>query len=129
MNKEKVKEWMPLVEALALCKKRHHPITKVGLYRAGEKYGFMEVGGKPRLFNKVKMAEWLTAANKKPGPGWERVSKVAINLGISIHSIYFWVRIEKLQAKFIGAGTGVMYVQIDDYNSYFIESIWVCICH
>ena len=115
--KERMNDFFTLTQALAYCKRKRHPIKKAGLYLAARKYGFIEGTIPPYLFNKARLDEWLEAATKKPPKGWERVSKIVDKLGVSRDNIYYWIRVERLQPKWLGIGEGVMYVKRKDVEA------------
>lgn len=115
IKKERIKKaldkYFTLKQALEHCKKRGYPIKKMALYLSSRKYGFIEGTKAPYLFNKEKLNKYIDEVKKKPLAGFETISKVAKELGVSGANIYFWMREGKLKSKRIGVGKGILYVE------------------
>lgn len=103
---------MYMKDVVNKCKERGYEITKMGLYNAGKKYGFIsKVNDKHSLeFDKDKFLEWLDKATEEIPAGWLSVKQIADKFGISIAQAYILVKDENSGARAIGSGAGVIYV-------------------
>ena len=103
---------MYVKDVIKKCKERGYEITKMGLYTAGKKYGFISKADNKRSleFNKDKFLEWLDKATEEIPAGWLSVKQIAEKFGISIAQAYLLVKDENSGARTIGSGVGVIYV-------------------
>ncbi len=103
---------MHIKDVINKCKERGYEITKMGLYTAGKKYGFISKADNERSleFNKDKFLEWLDKATEEIPAGWLSVKQIAEKFGISIAQAYLLVKDENSGARTIGSGVGVIYV-------------------
>lgn len=103
---------MYVKDVINKCKERGYEITKMGLYTAGKKYGFIsKADNKHSLeFNKDKFLEWLDKATEEIPAGWLSVKQIAEKFEISITQAYLLVKDENSGARTIGSGVGVIYV-------------------
>lgn len=103
---------MYVKDVINKCKERGYEITKMGLYTAGKKYGFISKADNKRSleFDKDKFLEWLDKATEEIPAGWLSVKQIAEKFEISIAQAYFLVKDENSGARTIGSGVGVIYV-------------------
>ncbi|NLM00822.1 MAG: hypothetical protein GX220_05145 [Treponema sp.] len=103
---------MHLKDVLSKCKELDYPITASALYVAGLKNGFLirKEKGKSLEFNKEKFFEWLNKAKAKIPEGWVTVNQLHSILNISLSQAYILIKLPESNAKKIGAGKGVFYV-------------------
>lgn len=103
---------MYIKDVINKCKERGYEITKMGLYTAGKKYGFISKVNNERSleFDKDKFLEWLDKATEEIPAGWLSVKQIAEKFGISIAQAYILVKDENSGARTIGSGVGVIYV-------------------
>lgn len=103
---------MYVKDVINKCKERGYEITKMGLYTAGKKYGFVSKADNERSleFDKDKFLEWLDKATEEIPAGWLSVKQIAEKFGISIAQAYLLVKDENSGARTIGSGVGVIYV-------------------
>lgn len=99
-------------DVLNKCKEMGHPMTAMGIYIAGEKYGFLnKIDGKYHYdFDKDKFLEWLNNAIAEIPDGWVTLNEASKILNVSLPQMYILVKDENSGAKYFGAGKGVMYV-------------------
>lgn len=102
---------MHIVDVVNKCKERGYEITKMGLYKAGEKYGFIsKVDNRHSLeFDKDKFLKWLDKATEEIPEGWLSVKQLSEELKISIAQVYILIKDKDSGARAIGSGTGVLY--------------------
>lgn len=103
---------MHMKDVLNKCKEMGHPMTAMGIYTAGEKYGFLnKLEGKHYYdFDKGKFLEWLNNAIAEIPKGWVTLNEASKILNVSLPQMYILVKHENSGAKYFGAGKGVMYV-------------------
>lgn len=103
---------MYMKDVINKCKERGYEITKMGLYTAGKKYGFIfKVNNERSLeFDKDKFLKWLDKATEEIPAGWLSVKQIAEKFGISIAQAYRLVKEDNSGARTIGSGVGVIYV-------------------
>ena len=102
---------MYMKDVLSKCKERGYEITKMGLYIAGKKHGFILKNSEKHLleFDKDKFLEWLEKAIEKVPSGWLTVKQISERFGISLSQAYILIKDENSGARAIGSGAGVIY--------------------
>ena len=102
---------MHIVDVVNKCKERGYEITKMGLYKAGEKYGFISKGDNKHSleFDKDKFLKWLDKATEEIPEGWLSVKQLSEKFGISVAQVYILIKDEDSGARAIGSGAGVLY--------------------
>lgn len=103
---------MHLNDVLEKCKELGYPITASALYVAGLKNGFLirKEKCKSLEFNKEKFFEWLNKAKAEIPDGWVSVNQLHTILNISLSQAYILIKLPESNAKRIGSGKGVFYV-------------------
>ena len=102
---------MHIKDVINKCKERGYEITKMGLYTAGKKYGFISKADNERSleFDKDKFLEWLEKATEKVPLGWLTVKQISEHFGVSVSQAYILIKDENSGARAIGSGAGVIY--------------------
>lgn len=103
---------MKLKQVLQKCEEEGYPITRAGLYYAGKNYGFLisSEGNRKLEFDKDKFLEWLKRAKEEVPEGWVPIKDLPAILKMNIVYCYEYAKDERVGAKRIGAGRGVLYV-------------------
>lgn len=103
---------MHLKDVLNKCKEKGYPITASGLYYAGMKNGFLtkKEGSRNLDFDKEKFFEWLENAKEEIPDGFVTINELHSILGISLAQAYILVKDPESDARYFGAGKGVLYV-------------------
>jgi hypothetical protein len=103
-----------IVDALKKCEDENYPITRMGLYIAGQKNGFLtkQEGMRNFEFDKDKFLEWLKKAKEQIPEDYISVKQLSTDYGINMNYSYDMAKelLEKEKARYIGSGKGVLYV-------------------
>lgn len=103
-----------IVDALNKCKEENYPISRMGLYLAGQKYGFLtrQEGLRNFEFNKEKFIEWLKKAKEEVPEDYISVKDISTQYHINMNYSYDLANelLEQGKARYIGSGKGVLYV-------------------
>lgn len=103
-----------IVDALKKCEDEGYPITRMGLYLAGQKNGFLvkKEGMRNFEFDKCKFLEWLRKAKEEIPENYISVKQLSTEYGINMSYSYNIAKelLSKEQARYIGSGKGVLYV-------------------
>ena len=81
----------------------------MGLYKAGESFGFIEKTENGKELNQEKFFQWVGKVNEKAPDGWKNIKELATELNMSYSRLYQIINEEKIEQKKIGA-KGVIYV-------------------
>lgn len=103
-----------IVDALNKCKEENYPITRMGLYVAGQKNGFLvkHEGMRNFEFNKEKFIEWLKKAKEEIPENYISVKELSTQYEMNMNYSYNLAKelLEEGKARYIGSGKGVLYV-------------------
>lgn len=103
-----------IVDALEKCKQEGYSITRMGLYLAGQKYGFLtrQEGLRNFEFNKEKFIEWLKKAKEEIPENYISVKQLSTEYDINMVYAYDLAKelLEQEKARYIGSGKGILYV-------------------
>lgn len=115
---------MYMNEVLKYCESHGRKITKMGIYYAGKKHGFIfKVEGRNQLvFDRDKFIEWFERGNETPPEGYISVSEMREKYNIPVTRSYEFIKDPRLNVKRIGSKR-IYYVDesklgevIADYN-------------
>lgn len=103
---------MHINDVIKKCSDEGYPISRMGLYTAGKKEGFIiKCENKKELdFDKNKFLQWLKKAKGKAPEGWVKIKDLPNIFGISLTQCYILSKDEESGAKTFGSGKGVIYV-------------------
>lgn len=115
---------MYIEDVLEKCRERNHPMTKMGIYKAGESYGFITRKDNQHAleFDKEKFLEWLDKATEEIPSGWMTLREISEELKISISQVYRLSKNPRLELRHIGAGRGVLYVNPERFREIISEN-------
>ena len=99
-------------DVLKYCKEHGKPMTRMGIYTAGKKNGFVfKVEGKYQyVFDTDKFLEWFKSANEEVPEGYISVRELKDRYNISFNKAYQIAKSPLVNPRMIGAGKGVIYV-------------------
>ena len=93
------------------CSKEGITITKMGLYIAGEKEGFIFKDEKGKYdLDKDKFIYWLDKHKEKAPEGWVNIVELSEMLNKPVSSCYNFIKQNEIEVKRIGI-RNVMYVE------------------
>lgn len=93
------------------CSKEGITITKMGLYIAGEKEGFIFKDEKGKYdLDKDKFISWLDKHKEKAPEGWLNIIELSEMLNKPVSSCYSFIKQNEIEVKRIGI-RNVMYVE------------------
>lgn len=115
-----------IIDALEKCKQEGYPITRMGLYLAGQKYGFLikQQGLRNFEFNKEKFLEWLKKAKEEIPENYISVKQLSTQYNINMTYSYDLAKelLKQEKAKYIGSGKGILYVDRKAVEEYIETS-------
>lgn len=111
---------MYIKEVIKYCEDHGKPYTRMGIYTAGKKYGFInKIEGKRALdFDQDKFLEWFENACEEIPEGYITVKQISDMYNISICKAYDIAKNEEIKNRLIGAGKGVLYVDKRDVEEF-----------
>lgn len=109
---------MKFQQVLERCKTKGIKITRMGLYNAGIKNGFIERDtDRNNIFHQKKFEKWLGKKLEKVPEGYCSFKECSQKLGIPLNTIYYLFKESDL--KFIEIGTKkVKYVKIKEFREF-----------
>ena len=115
---------MKMKQVLLRCQEAGHPMTAMGVYTAGEKYGFIikQEGKRSLYFDRERFLAWLEKAKEEVPDGFITVLECAKRVNMSVGSIYLLIKDNKsIQTKNIGSGKGILYVNFNQLEKFISE--------
>lgn len=92
------------------CKENGITITKMGIYKAGENFGFIKNTKSGKEFDQQRFLEWINKVNEKAPEGFKNLKELKVELKTSYAKLYQIIKQENLEEKRIGV-KGVIYVE------------------
>lgn len=115
-----------VVDVLDKCRKEGYPMTRQGLYFAGEKYGFFtkKEGEKNLEFNKEKFIQWLARKKESVPINYIPVKQLSNEYNVNMNYAYNIANelLEEGKARYIGSGKGILYVDRNAVEEYIKTS-------
>ena len=111
---------MTVREARARCQERGVSLTPQGIIWAGMNMGFIARHGESRRWSvdRAGLEAYLDARTTTPPQGWMLIQAASAQAGVSINTVYFWIRKKKIDARVIGPGTGKLHVNFQELKQY-----------
>lgn len=99
-------------EILKKCEEENYPLTRMGLYEAGVREGFLfkVEGSRNYNFDKAKFLSWLNKVKEPIPEGWIPIKELPNKFNISLSQAYILSKDEDSGARNFGSGKGVTYV-------------------
>ena len=103
---------MYMNDVIRYCESHGKKYSRMAIYNAGKKHGFVfKVEGKSELvFDREKFLEWFNGACEEIPEGYISIKEMREKYKLPINKSYLIAKDEKANAKYIGAGKGILYV-------------------
>lgn len=103
---------MYINDVLRYCREHGKPMSRVGIYDAGKKNGFIfKVEGQYQyVFDTEKFLKWFKSSFEEIPEGYISVKELKTKYGISMNRAYTIANNPKAMMRRIGSGKGIMYV-------------------
>lgn len=110
---------MQIKNILEKCAEHGHPMTRMGIYVAGKKYGFInkKEGSFYYDFDKDKFIEWLSAADKIIPEHYLKVKELSEKYKIDVGKVYRLIYKFKIKTQNYGIGKGHIYVNEIEFEN------------
>lgn len=111
---------MRMKQIMKYCRDNGHPITAMGLYLAGKKYGFFKkIDGEYHLeFDKEKFIGWFSGFIVKVPDGYLPIKELSKIFKLSIPQCYALAKDDSVKKIRKGTGNGILYVDEKTFGEF-----------